>query len=109
MHIPTYAEMAEALGGIASVLTVIESVAHVTKIILSRRNASGEARRLVGELSHVFSPRSRKPLTKTSPRPGLHPRFIERASWAYHATSRATGSIRLPRHWPIADKRFQKA
>lgn len=45
--------MAEVLGGIASVLTVIESVAHVAKDILSCRNASNESRRLVKELSHV--------------------------------------------------------
>ncbi|KAF2116888.1 hypothetical protein BDV96DRAFT_37679 [Lophiotrema nucula] len=45
--------MAEALGAAASVLTIIDSVGRVTKLVLSCKNATNESRRLVQELSHV--------------------------------------------------------
>jgi Cdc6-like AAA superfamily ATPase len=45
--------MAEALGGVASVLTIVESVANVTKLVLSCKSATKESRRLVRELSYV--------------------------------------------------------
>lgn len=47
------AVMAEALGGIASVLTIVESLAHVTKSHLSCKNAPKESKRLVRELSYI--------------------------------------------------------
>ncbi|KAF2800714.1 hypothetical protein K505DRAFT_228011, partial [Melanomma pulvis-pyrius CBS 109.77] len=45
--------MAEALGCAASVLTVIESIAHITKYIRSCKHAPQESQLLVRELSYV--------------------------------------------------------
>jgi hypothetical protein len=45
--------MAEALGAIASVLTIVETLAHVTKTIQSCKNAAKESQRLVIELSFI--------------------------------------------------------
>jgi len=43
----------ETLGGAASVLTVIEAIATVTKLVLACKSATKESRRLVRELSYI--------------------------------------------------------
>lgn len=45
--------MAEVVGGIASVLTIVESIAHVTKTLHSWAHATKESWRLVKELSYT--------------------------------------------------------
>lgn len=53
--VPTTAtsNMAEALGAIASVLTIVETIACVTKAVRSCKNAPKESQRLVYELSYL--------------------------------------------------------
>lgn len=50
---PYFANMAEPLGGVASVLTVVESLAYATKTIRACKNTPKESQRLVRELSYV--------------------------------------------------------